>query len=71
MIETALDCIAEAIEKYGSQVEVARKLDISPQRLNNWLRAKQVPDAWNWGIRDRLGLTNGSANAKRARNGKS
>jgi Bacterial toxin YdaS len=66
MIETALDCINEAIVKYGSQAEVARKLDISPQRLNNWLRAKQVPDAWNWGIRGRLGL-NGNGTEKRAR----
>ena len=66
MIETALDCIHEAIGKYGSQIEVAKKLDITPQRLNNWLRAKRVPDVWNWGIRERLGL-NGAANGKGAK----
>lgn len=46
--------INQAVERYGSQIAVAKKLGITPQRLNNWIRAKSVPKAWEWGLADRL-----------------
>jgi transposase-like protein len=51
-----IQLVEKAIKQQGSQVKVAAKLGISPQRLNNWLRAKAVPKAWEWGLEKRLGL---------------
>jgi hypothetical protein len=51
-----IELIEKAIKKHGSQAQVARLLDITPQRLNNWLRAGEIPDVWEWGLEQRLGL---------------
>lgn len=53
--------LQKAITKNGSQAAVAKMLGVSPQRLNNWIRAGVVPQAWEWGLEQRL---NGNGAAK-------
>lgn len=59
-----------AIKKLGSQAEVARRLEISPQRLNNWLTSEKLPSGWEFRLEARLGV-NGSKGSKRRGNGHS
>jgi hypothetical protein len=50
----SIEVIERAVKRLGSKAAVARKLGITPQRLNNWFKYKSVPDGWQWGLADRL-----------------
>jgi transcriptional regulator with XRE-family HTH domain len=50
----SIKVLEDAIKRHQSQKVVADKLGITPQRLNNWLRAKKIPSGWDWGLAERL-----------------
>ena len=50
----SIKVLEDAVRRHRSQKTVAELLGISPQRLNNWLRAKKVPSGWEWGLAERL-----------------
>lgn len=50
----SIEVIEAAAKKFKSKAEVARKLGITPQRLNNWFRNRKVPEGWAWGLAERL-----------------
>jgi DNA-binding transcriptional regulator YdaS (Cro superfamily) len=50
----SIKVLDEAVKRLGSQKAVAERLGIKPQRLNNWLTSKRIPEGWSWGLAERL-----------------
>jgi DNA-binding transcriptional regulator YiaG len=50
----SIKALEKAVKQYKTKAEVARRLGITPQRLNNWFKTQSVPEGWAWNLLERL-----------------